>query len=118
MLELIIEKSPFQASGMLLNFKEVNWHAVTSFVHSGIHPLRRHAKGYPVGLVEIALRKCNGLNVMVVQSGVFLGGDPRYGRVVRVSCSKNIARFAVFDCPALTQVENVVTCDTPSHLTE
>ncbi|MBL3876146.1 hypothetical protein EGV01_30575, partial [Pseudomonas syringae pv. theae] len=39
MLEQVIEKAPAQASRMLLNFKEVNWHAMNSFVHSGIHPL-------------------------------------------------------------------------------
>ncbi|EPM56007.1 hypothetical protein A262_17769, partial [Pseudomonas syringae pv. actinidiae ICMP 19073] len=51
MLEQVIEKAPAQASRMLLNFKEVNWHAMNSFVHSGIHPLRRHAEGYAAGLI-------------------------------------------------------------------
>ncbi|EKG30941.1 hypothetical protein Pav631_3771 [Pseudomonas avellanae BPIC 631] len=83
MLEQVIEKAPAQASTMLLNFKEVNWHAMNSFVHSGIHPLRRHAEGYTAGLIESAVRSCNGLSLMVFQLGVVLTGDPRYKGVVR-----------------------------------
>jgi len=68
---------------MLLSFKEVNWHALNSFVHSGIHPLRRHAEGYPVELIEIAVRNCNGLNVMVLQLGTIMSGDTNSVGVVR-----------------------------------
>nr|GFD17942.1 hypothetical protein [Tanacetum cinerariifolium] len=51
-LKQIQQKAPEQAARMLLNFKEVSYHAMNSFVHSGIHPLRRHAEGYPATLVE------------------------------------------------------------------
>ncbi|KPW44416.1 hypothetical protein ALO54_100985 [Pseudomonas syringae pv. philadelphi] len=72
----------------LLNFKELNWHAMNSFVHSGIHPLRRHADGYAAGLIESAVRSCNGLSLMVFQLGVVLTGDPRYEGVVRATQEK------------------------------
>ncbi|MDU8498404.1 hypothetical protein RYB01_04320 [Pseudomonas syringae] len=88
MLEQVIEKAPAQASRMLLNFKEVNWHPMNSFVHSGIHPLRRHAEGYPARLIESAVRSCNGLSLMVFQLGVVLTGDPRYEGVVRATQKK------------------------------
>lgn len=52
MLEEVAQKAPPQASRMLSHFKEVNWHAMNSYVHSGIHPLRRHAEGYPPQLIH------------------------------------------------------------------
>ncbi|WP_235206014.1 DUF6988 family protein [Pseudomonas syringae] len=83
MLDQIVKTAPDQASRMLLNFKETNYHAMNSFVHSGIHPLRRHAEGYPVQLVQDVLRNSNGLNVMTLQVGVILTGDPSFNGVIR-----------------------------------
>lgn len=89
MLKQIVTKAPPQESRMLLNFKEVNWHTMNSFIHSGIHPLRRHAKGYPGGLIESAIRNCNGLSVMVLQLCIVLTGDARYKGVVRTIQEKH-----------------------------
>ncbi|WP_249731724.1 DUF6988 family protein [Pseudomonas syringae] len=89
MLDQVVTKAPPEASRMLLNFKEMNWHAMNSFIHSGIHPLRRHADGYPDGLIESAVRNCNGLSVMVLQLCVVLTGDPRYEGVVRTIQEKH-----------------------------
>ncbi len=83
MLDQIVKTAPDQASRMLLNFKETNYHAMNSFVHSGIHPLRRHAEGYPVKLVQDVLRNSNGLNVMTLQMGAILAGDSRINSVMR-----------------------------------
>ena len=47
MLEEVEQKAPPHASRLLSQFKNVNWHAMNSYVHGGIHPLRRHAEGYP-----------------------------------------------------------------------
>lgn len=84
MLDEVVKTAPSQASRMLMGFKDVNYHAMNSYVHSGIHPLRRHAEGYPVKLIEDALRNCNGLNVMTLQLGIVLSGDPRFAGTVRV----------------------------------
>ncbi|MBH3456755.1 hypothetical protein I5Q41_18915 [Pseudomonas monteilii] len=83
MLNQIVEKAPERASSMLLNFKEVNYHAMNSFVHSGLHPLRRHAEGYPAVLVQDVLRNSNGLNIMTLQMGVILSGDPRFHGAIK-----------------------------------
>ncbi|MGC9742310.1 hypothetical protein JTH53_07295 [Pseudomonas capeferrum] len=83
MLNQIVEKAPEQASSMLLNFKEVNYQAMNSFVHSGLHPLRRHAEGYPAALVQDVLRNSNGLNMMTLQMGVILSGDPRFNGAIK-----------------------------------
>lgn len=83
MLDQIVKTAPDQASRMLFNFKETNYHAMNSFVHSGIHPLRRHAEGYPAKLIQDVLRNSNGLNVMTLQVGIVVTGDPRFAGTVR-----------------------------------
>ncbi|MBH3362211.1 hypothetical protein I5Q29_04205 [Pseudomonas sp. URMO17WK12:I11] len=83
MLEQIGKTAPEQASRMLLSFKQTNYHAMNSFVHSGIHPLRRHAEGYPVQLIQDVLRNSNGLNVMTLQMGLILSGNPRFNGAIR-----------------------------------
>lgn len=77
MLEVVVGKAPDEASRMLLQFKEVNWHGMNSFVHSGIHPLQRHIDGYPQELIENVVRNSNGLNTMTGMLGAILTGDPQ-----------------------------------------
>jgi hypothetical protein len=55
---------PAAAHQMLANFKNVSWHAMNSFVHGGIHPLRRQSEGFPVHLARQVLRNSNGLLTM------------------------------------------------------
>lgn len=83
LLDQVIEKAPDQASRMLMNFKEINWHALNSFIHSGIHPLTRYSEGYPIALIQSAIRNSNGLNVMALQLGVVLSGNPSNTGLVR-----------------------------------
>lgn len=83
MLDQVVAKAPVQASSLLVSFKETSWHALNSFVHSGIHPLRRHAEGYPTELIENVIRNSNGLNVMTLQLGAVLSRDPRFDGTVR-----------------------------------
>lgn len=82
MLDQVLAKAPVQASSHLVSFKDTSWHAMNSFVQSGIHPLRRHAEGYPAELIENVIRNSNGLNVMTLQLGVVLSGDPRFASAV------------------------------------
>lgn len=44
--------------------KDATWPALNSFVHGGIHPLRRSAEGFPAHLVLQILRNANGLGTM------------------------------------------------------
>jgi len=83
LLDQVVAKAPEQASRMLINFKDINWHAMNSFVHSGIHPLRRHSEGYPEELIENVIRNSNGLNVMALQLSIVLSGEPRFDGTVR-----------------------------------
>lgn len=75
MLEQISKKAPAGASQMLAHFKEVSWSAMNSFVHGGIHPLRRHMEGYPIQLLRQILQNSNGLTTMTGMVLAILTGD-------------------------------------------
>lgn len=66
---------PAAAHGMLAQFKDVSWTAMNSFVHGGIHPLRRSADGFPVHLALQVLRNSNGLSTMTGMTMAVLTGD-------------------------------------------
>lgn len=69
------ERVPAAAHQMLVRFKDVSWHAMNSFVHGGIHPLRRQADGFPVHLALQILRNSNGLTTMTGMTLAILKGD-------------------------------------------
>ncbi|WP_235813796.1 DUF6988 family protein [Pseudomonas ficuserectae] len=83
MLDGVVKTAPPQASRMLMGFKDVNYHAMNSYVHSGIHPLRRHAEGYPLELIKDVLKNSNGLNVMAFQLASILSGDPSFSGSIK-----------------------------------
>lgn len=55
-------KVPAAAVEMLDQFRKISWHSLKSYVHAGIHVLRRQADGYPVQLILDVLRSSNGLS--------------------------------------------------------
>lgn len=67
--------APAAAHQMLRHFRDVSWHAMNSFVHGGIHPLRRHADGFPVPMALQVLRNSNGLSTMACMTAAVLSGD-------------------------------------------
>ncbi|EYS98169.1 hypothetical protein CF68_22400 [Cupriavidus sp. SK-4] len=67
--------APTAAHQMLSHFKDVSWNAMNSFVHGGIHPLRRTADGFPFQLVLQVLRNSNGLTTMTGMTLAILTGD-------------------------------------------
>ena len=67
---------PAAAHQMLVHFKDVSWHAMNSFVHGGIHPMRRQAEGFPVPLAVQVLRNSNGLLTMTGMTMAIVSGDP------------------------------------------
>jgi hypothetical protein len=88
MLEEVVQKAPPQAYRMLGHFKDVNWHAMNSYVHSGIHPLRRHAEGYPAQLIHGVILSSNGLSMMTLMAGKILTGDAGAGAAVQAMQEK------------------------------
>ena len=74
MMESIATSAPPQAQAALVRFKDNSWKALNSYAHAGIHPLRRHAEGYPVALAHSVLCNANGLAVFCGMQAVVLGG--------------------------------------------
>jgi len=77
MMASVSKEGPPQAFDALNRFKENSWKALNSYAHAGIHPLRRHAEGYPVALIESIARNSNGLAVVgAMQAAVLAGVQP------------------------------------------
>lgn len=72
--------APPAAHQMLTQFKNVSWHAMNSFVHGGIHALRRSADGFPVQLALQVLRNSNGFSTMTGMTMAVLTGDESVAR--------------------------------------
>jgi hypothetical protein len=73
--KLVGQSAPAAAHQMLAQFKDVSWHAMNSFVHGGIHPLRRRVEGFPVHLALQVLRNANALTTMTGMALAILSGD-------------------------------------------
>lgn len=67
--------APEAAHQMLVRFKDMSWHSMNSFVHGGIHPVRRQADGFPLSLALQVLRNSNGLCTMAGMVMAVLTGD-------------------------------------------
>jgi hypothetical protein len=77
MIRSLAQTGPAVAYQVLSNFKESSWGALNSYVHAGIHPLKRHAKGYPVSLIETVQKHANALAVVAaMQAAVLTGSQP------------------------------------------
>jgi hypothetical protein len=65
---------PPVAVDQLSEFREYSGKALNSFVHGGLHAIRRHDSGYPVELLLNLIRQSNGLSLMAGQLLVILHG--------------------------------------------
>ena len=82
MMEALAKSGPVEAHDALTRFKENSWKALNSYAHAGVHPLRRHADGYPVDLLRNVLCNANGLAVMSAMQSVVLSGEQPLQRKV------------------------------------
>lgn len=64
MLSEIEKRGPPAVHRLLKEFKDYSWRPLNSFVHSGIHAVSRNRDGYPIGLLEQAVRQSNNLSHM------------------------------------------------------
>lgn len=74
MIEALAKSGPKQAYDALARFKDHSWKALNSYAHAGIHPLVRHAEGYPEPLALNVLRNSNGLGLLAGMQAVVLAG--------------------------------------------
>lgn len=89
MIQDLAKKAPPPAYDALSRFKEHSWKALNSYAHAGIHPIRRHADGYPVELLENIVRNANGLAVVSCMQAVILSGQQPLQRSILALASKN-----------------------------
>jgi hypothetical protein len=75
MMKDLSTKPPEGAYQMLAHFKDVSWRALNSFVHGGIHPLRRRSEGFPLPLIIQVLQNSNALLSMAGMTLANLTGD-------------------------------------------
>lgn len=86
MMAQIQQAAPAAAYDALDRFKTHNWKALNSYTHAGIHPLRRHADGYPGELLKAMLCNANGVGVMTCMQAVVLSGaQPLQKRVLEIA---------------------------------
>lgn len=83
MLEAVVKKAPQGLSAPIAEFNKYSRHALNSFVHSGIHPLRRAREGFPLEMAETILRFSNGLMHFAYRMLASLSGSQR--RMERVT---------------------------------
>ncbi|MFO1315879.1 MAG: hypothetical protein U1F58_09760 [Burkholderiales bacterium] len=74
MMDTLAKAGPKEAYAALARFKDNSWKALNSYAHAGIHPLRRHADGYPVDLAHAVLCNANGLALLSGMQAVALSG--------------------------------------------
>lgn len=75
MISKLESKAPENAINPILEFKEYSWKPLNSYVHGGLHAIDRHSKGYPVQILEQALKASNGVNGMAGMFAAILTGN-------------------------------------------
>jgi hypothetical protein len=85
MLDALVKKAPAGLSRPLAEFNQYSRHALNSYVHSGIHPLRRAREGYPAPMGVTVIRFSNGLMHFAYRLLASLSGSQqRMDRVTRL----------------------------------
>lgn len=77
MLKAVSDKAPPGLLAPLAEFNQYSRHALNSFVHSGIHPLRRARDGFPAEMAATLVRFSNGLAHIAYRMLATLSGSQR-----------------------------------------
>ena len=86
MMDALAKSGPAEAHAALVRFKDNSWKALNSYAHAGIHPLRRHADGYPTDLMHGVLCNANGLAILSgMQAAVLSGAQPLQREVLALA---------------------------------
>jgi len=76
MIKRLEKTAPKNAVDPILEFKDYSWKPLSGYVHGGLHAINRHSKGYPIEILEQALKASNGVNSMVAILSSILSGEP------------------------------------------
>jgi hypothetical protein len=77
MLDAVVKKAPQGLAAPIAEFNQYSRHALNSFVHSGIHPLRRAREGFPLEMAATVVRFSNGLMHFAYRMLTSLSGSQR-----------------------------------------
>ena len=75
MIKVMNGKAPDQAVMMFTEFRDIQWRALNSYVHGGIHVLQRHGAGYPEQLIIDIIKSSNALLSMTAMMAAILTGN-------------------------------------------
>mgnify|MGYP000669309966 CR=1 FL=1 len=85
MIKQIEQEAPTEATRLLKEFREVTWKASSSYVHGGIHALKRASEGYPLILIKQIIISSNGLVMLsAVQLATLTGNEHVNNDIVRI----------------------------------
>lgn len=86
MMVALSKKGPSQAFDALNRFKDISWKPLNSYVHAGIHPIKRHAEGYPMQLLASIAKNSNGLAIVsAMQAAVLAGAQPLQREILNLA---------------------------------
>lgn len=77
MLHRVEKAAPAGLTAHLVEFNQYSRHALNSYVHSGIHPLRRVRDGFPAEMAFTLVRMSNGFMHMAYRLLAVLSGSQR-----------------------------------------
>lgn len=83
MLAAVAKQAPAPVARNLAEFHSLNQHALNSFVHGGIHPLRRTESGFPVRQALQLVAISNALMLNSFQLLAAMSGSPERAESVR-----------------------------------
>jgi hypothetical protein len=75
MLSDLSERGPRGAARLLIRFRDRLWSGLNSFVHGGIHAVRRKAHGYPEPMLCDLVKSSNALSMLSLVVLAELSGD-------------------------------------------
>jgi len=76
MLAEVAKKGPPGAGRLLTRFRDRLLPGLNSFVHGGIHPLRRKSDGYPESMLLNVIESSNASSLMTVLVLAAIASDP------------------------------------------
>ena len=82
MISDIGKRGPSEAFAALSRFRDNALKPINSYVHAGIHPLHRHAHGYPDDLCVGVLRNANGVALLSWMQSAILARRQDLQRVI------------------------------------
>lgn len=77
----------------LVELKDYSWDAMNSFVHSGLHAVRRNITGYPTELIYTIIKQSNNLLYLSAYLKAVITGDPNAINGVSIARQRYMSCF-------------------------